>query len=64
MTNCFGNGTCELRSSPALGRYVCASRDLKAGELLLCEQPVVVGPYWDSPVCCLGCYRESTTMCK
>lgn len=60
----FRNNTCELSTSPALGRYVRASRDIRAGELLLCEQPAVVGPYWDSTLCCLNCYSESTTMCK
>lgn len=60
----FRNNSCELASSVALGRYVRASRDIRAGELLLCEQPVVVGPSWDSKLCCLNCYSESTTMCK
>lgn len=62
--DCFGNGTCELKCSAAFGRYVIASRDLKAGELLLCEQPAVLGPYWDSPVCCLSCYAKSTRICR
>lgn len=60
----FSNNSCEIRSSDALGRFVIASRDLKPGELLVCEQPAVVGPYWDSPVCCLSCFAESSRMCK
>lgn len=59
----FRNLTCELAESAELGRYVRASRPIKAGELLLCEEPVVIGPYWDSVRCCLNCYAESTTMC-
>lgn len=45
-------------------RYVVATRDLKPGELLLLERPVVVGPYWDSLLCCLGCYSESMRTCN
>lgn len=45
-------------------RYVVATRDLKPGELLLLERPVVVGPYWDSQLCCLGCYNESQRTCN
>lgn len=65
MSDCFGNANikCELKSSGKLGRYVVAARDLRAGELLLLEQPAIVGPYWDSKLCCLSCYCESAVIC-
>ncbi|XP_049947959.1 SET domain-containing protein SmydA-8-like [Schistocerca serialis cubense] len=50
----------RVATSPQLGRYLVATRDLKAGELLLKEQPVAVGPRAGggrSPLC-LGCWRR------
>lgn len=55
---------CELKSNEKLGRYVTASVNIKAGELLLVEMPTIVGPYWDSPISCVNCYRPSDTMCR
>uniref|UniRef100_A0A1B0CV13 Putative histone tail methylase n=1 Tax=Lutzomyia longipalpis TaxID=7200 RepID=A0A1B0CV13_LUTLO len=45
----------EVLRSEELGRYGVASRDLKAGEILHTETPMVVGPKQDSAVVCLGC---------
>lgn len=42
-------------SSPLVGRRLKASRDLKAGEVILRDKPLVVGPKSFKPVC-LGCY--------
>lgn len=65
ITDCFGNASakCELKLNESLGRYVAAARDLRAGELLLLEQPAIVGPYWDSKICCLCCYADSAKIC-
>lgn len=41
-----------------------AAQDIKAGELLLSEQPVLCGPYWDCAFNCLNCYAPSDTTCK
>lgn len=46
------------------GRYVAAAENIKAGELLLTELPAVVGPYWDSQISCVNCYKPSDTMCR
>lgn len=45
-------------------RFVIATQDIKAGELLLSEMPLVCGPYWDTKINCLNCYAPSDTMCK
>lgn len=37
-----------------------ASRDIKPGELIVKESPVVVGPRIDSVPLCLGCYKKAT----
>jgi hypothetical protein len=39
-------------------RYLAASRDLKAGDVLIDEPPLVIGPCADSLYICLGCYIE------
>ncbi|XP_054267865.1 histone-lysine N-methyltransferase set-18-like isoform X1 [Macrosteles quadrilineatus] len=48
----------EVKVSKELGRYLVASRDLVAGEVIMEEAPVVAGPKLadPSPVC-LGCLR-------
>ncbi|XP_058457251.1 SET domain-containing protein SmydA-8-like [Malaya genurostris] len=55
---------CEILKSPELGRFLVAKRDLSAGQLVLVEQPFVVGPFWDSDICCLNCFRNSCTICR
>lgn len=44
--------------SPELGRYMVASRDLKAGDVILREDPIVVGPKQVTEPVCLGCYKR------
>ena len=39
-------------------RCVVATEDIKEGDLLFVDQPVVTGPKQTSPVICLGCYRQ------
>lgn len=60
----FRNGTCELATNEALGRFVRATRDISAGELLLIERPAVVGPTWSAPRCCLNCYSDAAAVCR
>jgi len=39
-------------------RFLEAAKDLKAGELILEEDPLVVGPVEDSEPICIGCYAS------
>lgn len=55
---------CHFRLSSNTNRYVVAAENIKAGELLLAELPAVVGPYWDSQISCVNCYKPSDTMCR
>lgn len=48
----------KICESPLLGRYLAAVRDIKAGEILLKERPILVTPPKVTPPICLGCYRE------
>ena len=34
----------QVCSSPDLGRYLVATRDLKPGELVISETPLIIGP--------------------
>lgn len=45
-------------------RYVIATKPLKQGELLLCEEPVIIGLCWGSSLCCLACYKDFSKICK
>lgn len=45
-------------------RHVVAVENIKAGELILAELPAVVGPYWESQISCVNCYKPSDTMCR
>ena len=46
----------QAESSPELGRYLVATRDIKAGEKVFTDAPLVVGPCPITPPVCLKCY--------
>ena len=46
----------QVGQSKELGKYVTAARDLKAGEVLFTEAPLVVGPVQMTQPVCLSCY--------
>ncbi|XP_050347758.1 uncharacterized protein LOC126771738 isoform X2 [Nymphalis io] len=48
----------EIKHSDAMGRYVVATRDIKAGEVIIEAPALVVGPCSGCGLICLGCYRE------
>nr|XP_018907165.1 PREDICTED: protein msta-like [Bemisia tabaci]XP_018907166.1 PREDICTED: protein msta-like [Bemisia tabaci] len=50
--------TFRLEYSPTMGRYVVANRDIKQGEIILKEKPIVLGPKIASLPVCLGCNRR------
>ncbi|XP_055530981.1 SET domain-containing protein SmydA-8-like [Wyeomyia smithii] len=59
----FGEN-CEISKSEELGRFLIAKRDLTRGQLVFVDQPFVTGPYWDSEISCLSCFRSSCTICR
>ncbi|XP_068150110.1 SET domain-containing protein SmydA-8 [Drosophila tropicalis] len=48
----------EVASNEMLGRHLRATRDIKIGEQILREAPLVVGPKVASAPICLGCHRN------
>lgn len=52
----------KIERTDEMGRYMVASRDIKPGELIIKESPVVIGPRIDSVPLCLGCYKTATTV--
>lgn len=55
----LSNKTCnwQVEESAAEGRYLVARRLIKAGELILHEPPLVLGPKLLTSPLCLGCYK-------
>jgi len=49
----------KVCTCPELGRYLVATRDLKPGELVLSETPLVIGPQAVTVPLCLTCYKPS-----
>ncbi|XP_066992473.2 uncharacterized protein [Anabrus simplex] len=49
-------GPFQVEHSDTLGRYLTAKSDLKPGEVLLKEKPLVLGPRIGSTPLCLSCY--------
>jgi len=50
----------KVCSSPDLGRYLVATRDLKPGEMIISETPLVMGPQAVTIPVCLACYKPAT----
>lgn len=48
----------EVDTNELLGRHLRATRDIRMGELILREAPLVMGPKVASPPICLGCHRN------
>ncbi|XP_063228985.1 SET domain-containing protein SmydA-8 [Bacillus rossius redtenbacheri] len=48
----------RVEADEALGRHLVAARDIRAGEVILREAPLVVGPKVASYPACLGCLRR------
>ncbi|XP_042221391.1 SET domain-containing protein SmydA-8-like [Homarus americanus] len=46
---------------PQSGRYLVATRDLKEGQLVMREKPLILGPQAESFPVCLGCHSFITT---
>lgn len=48
----------EIATNEVLGRHLRATRDIKIGEQILKEAPLVLGPKVASAPLCLGCHRN------
>ena len=48
--------TFQICQSEELGKYVTANQDLKSGQVLFSESPLVVGPVQMTVPVCLECY--------
>ncbi|KAG8232516.1 hypothetical protein J437_LFUL012672 [Ladona fulva] len=54
-----------ISRSDVLGRFLEASRDIRAGQLVLRESPCAVGPQPGAPFTCIGCLRRiAAPFCK
>uniref|UniRef100_A0A336KMW1 CSON012778 protein n=1 Tax=Culicoides sonorensis TaxID=179676 RepID=A0A336KMW1_CULSO len=53
----------NIQKSSELGRYATASKDLKAGEIFLEEEPFAYGPKPDSYIVCLECSMPTDGRC-
>eukprot|EP00092_Neocalanus_flemingeri_P038962 GFUD01042416.1.p1 GENE.GFUD01042416.1~~GFUD01042416.1.p1 ORF type:complete len:551 (+),score=82.13 GFUD01042416.1:176-1828(+) len=51
----------KVCSSPELGRYLVATRDLKPGEMVISETPLVIGPQAVTIPICLACYKPANS---
>ncbi|XP_017852999.1 SET domain-containing protein SmydA-8 [Drosophila busckii] len=47
----------RIEHSELMGRYLVANRELVAGELLISEEPLAIGPCETADPVCLGCYQ-------
>lgn len=47
----------EVSCCASLGRYMVATRDIKRGEIILQEQPIISGPIRSTELLCPGCYQ-------
>jgi len=50
----------KVCSSPDIGRFLVATRDLKPGEMIISETPLVMGPQAVTIPVCLACYKPAT----
>lgn len=47
----------QVKLSDELGRYCVATRNIKKGEIILKEMPLLIGPKTVTPAICLGCHK-------
>ncbi|XP_050298611.1 SET domain-containing protein SmydA-8-like [Anthonomus grandis grandis] len=48
----------EVKTSKVMGRFIVSKKDIRPGEVIISEGPLVVGPCTDCKVQCLGCYKN------
>jgi len=56
----------KLAKKPEIGRYMVATRDMAAGELIFTDPPLLIGPKQITEPVCLACYRpvDGSYKCK
>ncbi|KAJ0174416.1 hypothetical protein K1T71_009524 [Dendrolimus kikuchii] len=47
----------RVKEDPKFGRYLEATREMKAGDIVMKERPLITGPAQVTPPVCLGCYK-------
>ena len=47
----------KVKNDLEMGRYLVATRNIKQGEVIVHEQPIVLGPYTRSKAQCLNCFK-------
>ncbi|XP_055536040.1 SET domain-containing protein SmydA-8 [Wyeomyia smithii] len=53
-----------VKYSEVYGRYLVATRDLKAGEKIIEVEPLAIGPWAESDPVCLGCHKPFKKDCE
>uniref|UniRef100_A0A336MII8 CSON001087 protein n=1 Tax=Culicoides sonorensis TaxID=179676 RepID=A0A336MII8_CULSO len=48
----------KIETNPEYGRYLVATKDIKAGDIVLKESPLIVGPSQVTPPVCVGCLQK------
>lgn len=48
----------EIKTSKVMGRYMVSKKEIRPGEVIIAEEPLIVGPCTDCKVQCLGCYKN------
>nr|XP_023026359.1 protein msta-like [Leptinotarsa decemlineata] len=57
----MSEGIYSIQKNEKFGRYMVANKHIKAGELILSESPLLIGPQVDGPLICLNCCRSLRT---
>ncbi|XP_055372307.1 SET domain-containing protein SmydA-8-like isoform X2 [Condylostylus longicornis] len=58
------NIPCSKGIDQNIERFVTASKNIRAGEEILYEKPVLITPHWDSNLVCSKCYHPSLKICQ
>ncbi|XP_063625594.1 SET domain-containing protein SmydA-8 [Cydia splendana] len=51
----------RVKEDDKVGRFLEATRDIKPGDIVVKEKPLITGPSQVTPPVCLGCYKQLET---
>ena len=54
----------RIERSPVRGRFLVATKDIPAGDLIFSESPIICGPKQLTKPVCLGCHKDSGEYCQ